>query len=328
MTVEKRILVTGAGGAATPHLIEHMRGLGMYVVAADADAEAAGLLLADKGYVIPFANTPAFLPAIRRICAAERINAVVPLVDEELLQCCDLREAGIFVLAPTADFIATCLDKLALMERLRGAGIAVPAGVCGDQAFAGLRFPLIAKPRTGRGSRGVRMLARAEEAHAYLADAAPAGILIQEFVDGVEYTVSVVVSPAGEVHAVVPKRIIAKRGITRLAATERNPAIEQVCVAVQQALRADGPFNVQLKVDAKSGVPMIFEINPRFSTTVTLTMASGIDEVAGLLIQGLDGPGTYRFGAWQSDVVLVRRGQDAFMSGADYLARSRHIMQA
>ena len=69
-----------------------------------------------------------------------------------------------------------------------------------------------------------------------------------------------------------------KRGVTLVGITRIRPAIDALCRRVQDELRADGPFNVQLIVD-HMGVPQIIEINPRYSTTVALTIASGVDEV-------------------------------------------------
>ena len=97
---------------------------------------------------------------------------------------------------------------------------------------------------------------------------------------------SVVVWRDGIVRAVVPKEIIDKRGITRLAVTRKNDAIDRLCRNIQERLRADGPFNVQLRLDA-NGTPLPFEINPRFSTTVTLTQAAGVDELGSLVDMAL-----------------------------------------
>ncbi len=89
------VLLTGAGGAAVPGLIEHLHAGGYSVVAADMDPYAAGLFLADKGYVIPKADSAEFLPAIRAICRKEQVAVIVPLVDEELVQVSGLEGAGV-----------------------------------------------------------------------------------------------------------------------------------------------------------------------------------------------------------------------------------------
>lgn len=305
------VLVTGAGGAAVPTLIAHLQGLGHRVVAVDADEHAAGLYTADAGYVVPRGDSPEWVPTMQSICEREGVQVVIPLVDEELAQAHDL--TGVHALAPRREFVATCLDKWACMMALRHAGVRVPY----TNLFDGRTepyFPAIIKPRVGRGSRGVHRLQHRGEVLMALIERRITfsdDTLAQEYIDGPEYTVSVVCDHTNTVHAVVPKRIIDKRGITRLAATERNERIDAVCRRVAEALKPHGPYNVQLRL--RDGEPYIFEINPRFSGTVNLTTAAGCDEVGGLIALALGEP--YTFGEWREGVTLVRRYADVCVEG-------------
>lgn len=326
---QSSILLTGAGGAALPSLIDGLRAKGYRVVAVDADPNAAGLYLADRGYRVPFAADPAFPDALRAICHAERVAALVPLVDEELLPVARLaEEEGIALIAPQKTFTALCLDKYALMQRLAGAGVPVPQTRLLRDGWDGMSFPLILKPRTGRGSRGVRVVATPDELETYLATVRPGAdtTLIQHCMEGTEYTVSVVVWRDGIVRAVVPKEIIDKRGITRLAVTRKNDAIDRLCRNIQERLRADGPFNVQLRLDA-NGTPLPFEINPRFSTTVTLTQAAGVDELGSLVDMALGRTVVAESWVWREGVTLVRRTVDAFLNVDEYAARRKTVEQ-
>ncbi len=324
------ILLTGAGGAALPTLIDGLRAKGYRVVVVDADANAAGLYLADRGYRIPFATDPAFVPAMRRICRAENVAALVPLVDEELLPTTQLAtELDIPLIGPQYAFTALCLDKYVLMQRLTEVGIAVPDTRLLAAGVRGMVFPLILKPRTGRGSRGIKIVENQRELDAYLTSVCPDAdaTMVQHCVQGVEFTVSTVVWRDGAVRAVVPKEIIDKRGITRLAVTRRHDAIDRLCRTIQQQLRADGPFNVQLRLDA-NGAPLPFEINPRFSTTVTLTQAAGVDELGSLVDLALGRALTANCWNWREGVILVRRTVDAFIDVDDYAARRKAVEQA
>ena len=314
------ILMTGAGGVAVPALIESLRKKGYRVLAADMDSMAAGLYCADRGYVIPAGTSPDFLPAIRDICKKESVTAIVPLVDEELVSVLELERDGVLVLLPRQEFVALCLDKYVLMQRLKELGITVPVTRLASDGADAMSFPVIVKPRRGRGSRGVGIVDSEESLNSFI-KASPYAtneLLIQEYIDGAEYTVSVVVWRDGEVQAVVPKEIISKRGITRIAVTRRNPKIESLCIRIQEQLKADGPFNVQLRFNASNGEPFIFEINPRFSTSISLTIAAGIDELGGLLSQGIFGRRSSMFGDWRDGVVMIRKSMDEFMDEKDF----------
>lgn len=322
------VLITGAGGASVPSLIELLRKKKYRVIGVDMDPSAIGLYVADKGYVIPGGMSPDFLPVIRNICRKESVRAVVPLVDEELISSIELERDEIAVLLPRSEFIATCLDKFVLMKQLKSVGIEVPETRLATEGFRGIHYPAIVKPRRGRGSRGIGIVDSEESLNSFL-KASPYAtneLFIQKYIEGVEYTVSVVVWRDGEVQAVVPKEIISKRGITRIAVTRRNQKIESLCIRIQEQLKADGPFNVQLRLDASSGEPFIFEINPRFSTSISLTIASGIDELGGLLSQALHGRNSEKFGNWRPDIVMMRKTVDEIMSESDFLSLQTKIV--
>ncbi len=322
------VLLSAAGGAPIPGLIQHLRSTcGFRVLAADMDRYAAGLYLADKGFVIPAGESPDFLPVIRSICRQEKVDVFMPLADEELVTALALEAEGIRVLLPRRAFVEACLDKFVLMQKLKSAEIPVPDTRLGSDDLGRVDFPAIVKPRRGRGSRGLGLvrdpgaLARFLEGSPY----PPEQLLVQTYIAGLEFTVSVTAWRDGVVQAVVPKEIICKKGITRLAVTRRNSRIEAVCRAVQDSLRADGPFNVQLRLDETSGTPFIFEINPRFSTTVSLTIAAGVDEMGGLISYATGNRAAMPPGEWREGLVLFRSTLDEFMDEADFKKRGINI---
>jgi carbamoyl-phosphate synthase large subunit len=316
-------VVTTAGSAPTPGTILHLREQGFRVVATDIDPTAPGLYLADRGYLVPPGDSEAFLPRMRALCASEEAVAVIPLVDEELLPVGELAQDGLSVLLPRPGFVASCLDKYVLMRELDAAGIGIPrTWAASDLPPPGTAAAepggFVVKPRSGRGSRGVQIVSgladvpAAVAASGYRADQ----LIVQERVTGPEFTVSVVVWRDGRTQAVVPKEVVLKRGVTKYAVTRRHAEVERVCRAVQTALRADGPFNVQLCLDSE-GRPRVFEINPRFSSTAALTVAAGVDEVAGLLRQAV-AHGPRLTDTWREGVTMVRRWTDEFITEEEF----------
>jgi carbamoyl-phosphate synthase large subunit len=292
------------------------------------DRHAVGLFLADAGFIIPPGGAPDFVPTLRRICREEKVEVVVPLVDEELTDFWELAGDGVHIMLPRREFITLCLDKYALAQRLDGCDIRAPrTRLASEGVDAAMRFPLVVKPRTGRGSRGVELLESNEALRSYLGGS-PYGedeLILQEYISGPEFTVSVVAWRDGEVQAVVPKEVISKRGITRLAVTRRNERIDRLCRDIQSRLRADGPFNVQLRINENSGEPVPFEINPRFSTTVSLTIAAGVDEVGVLIRQAVSGSNSSHFAQWSEGVVLIRQTLDEFVAESEFQTRNDHI---
>lgn len=312
-------MLTGAGGAALPFLIGHLRGLGHRVVAADMDPMAPGFWFADSGVVLPAATDSAYFSTLRAICIEKEVEVVIPLVDEELISVTRLEEDGIRVLCPEPSFVSLCLDKWLFSKRMMAEGLPCPRTVLFSDGPGDLAFPLVLKPRVGRGSRGVAYLDSMKALERALAKNPLMGsdYILQECVDGPEYTVSVVQWRDGVIQAVVPKRVMEKKGVTRHAVTEKLLEIDSIAQAIQARIGAFGPFNIQLRVCRHSNKPMIFEINPRFSSSISLTIAAGVDEV-GLLIEQALGRRQSEHIPWHKGVAMVRHMHDQILRLADW----------
>lgn len=316
------VLLTGAGGAAIPDLIKHLKGLGHRVLTCDMNPKAPGLFLGDGGFVVPPAIDPGFGEALNQLCAQEQVDVLVPLVDEELVPLRTNFRWPAMKLVSKIEFIEGCLDKWALMHALTWLvkDVRIPHTSLLDGRMEPF-WPTIIKPRRGRGSRGIhRYEHRGELLTALIAGEVKYSpdLIAQEHIEGPEYTVSVVCDQENVVHAVVPKEIILKQSSTRLAVTRRNEKIDALCRRIAEVMNPCGPFNVQLKL--RDGEPYVFEINPRFSGTVNLTIAAGCDEVGGLIELALGRP--YTFGEWREGVVLVRQTHDGIMSEAEFNGRT------
>lgn len=315
----KTILLTGAGGPAIAGMISVLRNWGYRIITVDMLPFASGFYLGDRAYVVPAGNAAGFLPRLKEICITEKVDAVISVVDEELPHVIQLESIGIAVIQPNLAFVELSLDKLRCMRELRAAGINAPQTFMVNDLPTDAQYPLFVKPRVGRGSRGCGKVNSAAEMKEFIAASSYTAdeLLAQTFIAGIEFTVSVIVWRDGAVQAVVPKQIISKVGVTKVAVTRRNAKIEALCKTIQEQFRANGPFNVQLVLD-QDGEPWPFEINPRFSTSITLTNAAGADELGGLLSQALFGYDSYRISEWQEGIVLVRHTTDQFISEGQF----------
>ena len=86
-----------------------------------------------------------------------------------------------------------------------------------------------------------------------------------------------------DIFAIVPVRVDEKKGITIRAEVVDDPVVTSVCLAIHNKFKTKGCYNIQLiKVDEASAIP--FEINPRVSTTFSLSLAAGVDPIANFLL--------------------------------------------
>jgi len=135
---------------------------------------------------------------------------------------------------------------------------------------------------------------------------------VQEAVDGTEFTVDCFAAEPGRVVAAVPReRIAIKAGVSVKGRTYHHPLIEDIASTVVEKSGIVGPANVQgmLKAD---GSFSIIEMNPRFSGTLALTTASGIN-FGSLLLDCIAGnPIPDLRGAHKADVRMVRYWSEVF----------------
>jgi carbamoyl-phosphate synthase large subunit len=274
----KTIFMTGGGGAGTIYATRKLRELGYRIILGDMNEWAAGLRFADKSYTLPSGDSDNFIEVVADIINKENVDVFIPLVDEELLKSYQLK--NVKVLLPRYEFAKICLDKWELYRAFKENGLPMPVTHLGyNFRENGCDYHCVVKPRVGRGSRDVREIKNIEQYQAYkeLTGLSEVIAICQQKLIGTEYTVSAVVNSYNDLIAVVPKEIIQKRGITISAVTRKVEAIEKLCYAITDKLRPCGSFNVQLII--QDGVSYVFEINPRFSTTIALTMEAGINEI-------------------------------------------------
>lgn len=285
----KKILFTGGGGAGSEALFRLLRNR-YEVHFADADVQAIDSSIpADRRHPIPFAKVPMFGKKLAELFQTLEMDLLVPGVDEELPVAAGLVEEGeLKALLPPKAFVETHLDKFTSAQK---AGGLAPKTVPAEEA-AQIGFPCIVKPRRGRGSRGVFTIESAEQLNGYLALHKEAAVA-QELAVGQEFTVMMAADSAGTLRAIVPVKVGIKRGITLRAETCRHRDVEAACRRVHEADPVPGCYNIQL-IHQPDGRILIFEINPRVSTTLCLGVAAGIDPIA-IFLQNAGGNGLLPF---------------------------------
>ena len=295
------VLFTGGGGAGSEALARLLADrYDVHFADADTDARPHGVAL-DHWHTIPLASDPDFVGALAYLCSGVGVGLLVPGVDEELVRVGMVRDLfACGVLLPPTSFVAAHLDKAASRELLADV-VGVPS--------ANPEFPCIIKPRTGRGSRGVAVVRDAYEmiAHVHLSHQPKDAFVVQELVEGDEYTVTVAADATGKLRAIVPIRVALKRGITIRASTHHDSAITEACERIHEAYPIPGCYNVQC-IKQADGVVKVFEINPRVSTTLCLAIAAGVDPI-GIYLGRHPGEGLLPF---QDGLTLSRSWHNEF----------------
>lgn len=286
------VLVTGVGGGVGQSIIKSLHDTGYRVIGADADRHAAGLYAVARGYHIPFAIAHDYIHSLLSICRREGCRVLFPGLDAELpfLAAAAGRFAavGCHVIVSQPEVVSICDDKLATSEFLARHGFHAPAtSVLGPGAAKDMALPLVLKPRRGgRRSRGVFVVHTREDLDDKLTAMAAEDYVVQEYIDGDEYTCGTI-SADGACHGVIVMRRVLRDGDTHKAFVVRDAALEGYVRRVVDALHPTGPCNVQLRV--RQGRPYVFEFNARCSGTTHGRALAGFNEPVMAIRHALEG---------------------------------------
>jgi carbamoyl-phosphate synthase large subunit len=277
------------------------------VIATDVNALSPAAHLADRWYEVPLSSDPQYIDTVLAICRHQHVGLVVPTIDDELVlfgqsrarfEACGVRVA---VSPPQTSLV--CDDKYQTAVELRAHGIAAAETRLPHQLPSDAALPLFIKPRIGRGGVGAYAVTTKRELDFFL-DYVPSPV-VQEFLDGPEFTIDMLCDFDGSPLAIVPReRTVIRAGVIDRGRTVRDAALMDLAASVARVLPFAGPVNVQCRV--VNGRPVVFEINPRFSGGIPLTIAAGADFPAMLLQlargrQVAPAIGAFRHDLWMSN---------------------------
>jgi carbamoyl-phosphate synthase large subunit len=314
-----RILI-GAGGTVTAQsVIKALRedDRADFIAVADMDCNNATKYFVDEFVNVPPALSPGFSKECLRAAQRLAIDLFVPLIVEaEFLPLDEVRDDfdafGCRLWVPDRSVIAKIADKLAFASFLSDSGIPGPRTVEYDPNLTQMRFPAYVKPRRGSGSVGTVRVENATALHE--AAKGRTDIIVQEALPGMEFTVDCFAAESGKVVAAVPReRIAIKDGVSVKARTCHHPGIEETAARIVEKSGMVGPANVQGKL-AEDGSFSVIEMNPRFSGTLALTTAAGIN-FASLLLDCVEGKTIPNLrGRHRAGVTMLRYWSEVFES--------------
>lgn len=279
------VLRTGAGSLPSAPVIQGLQRLGCRVIAADADPLSVGFLCADEYAVIPPARSPEFKPSVLDVCRERGVDVILPAVNEEISVLDsfrdDLRAHGVTLVAPNRAAIAVCLDKLLTARALERLDLPGPRTV-DAQAGWNEPFPCVAKPRAGRGSRGV-VVVESRVHLEFLREQWTEPYVLQEFLAGEEFTIDMVATHEGELRmATARRRLRVSAGISVAGEITSVRPFQPFLERLTRELLLTGPSCVQCIHDV-DGTPRFTDLNPRLGGGVALSLAGGTPILEGTL---------------------------------------------
>jgi len=277
----KCVLVTGCAGdigLSIGRLLRHAE-VCEKVIGIDVHDHHPGEKFFDACEVVPRADDPAYEARLARVVQEHQPDLIVPMTEAEIGRFSARKQSSVLkipLLMADQKSVEVGLDKWLTAEFLREENLPFPWTVLADTCHPNA-LPCIWKARSGRGSKNVRIVPDQRTAD-FLSGSDRKGFIWQELLlpDSEEFTCGVFRSKAGDVRAVSFRRELSG-GLTGKGEVAELPEISQLLEELAEKLSLVGSINVQLRLTPKG--PRIFEINPRFSSTVLFRHLLGFEDV-------------------------------------------------
>jgi carbamoyl-phosphate synthase large subunit len=273
-------LITGIGGDIAQGICRIIRAYdeGSILIGTDISEKHAGTLFVDHFRVIPSAGeVDGYLDHLKYLIAEFDINYLMPVSEAEIEVISNNIDMfkDIHVVYPGAKVVDMCLDKYITNKFLSSLGLPVPWTKTAQEHIPA-DYPCIFKGRKGAGSKVLFTVESADEA-SFLAKRYSDGIFQELLLPHDNEITCGVFRSKNHKTAVLQFQRVLNGGATSWAKTVYYQDIEDMCKFVAESLDLKGSMNIQLRLTDDG--PRIFEINPRFSSTVLMRHLIGFEDV-------------------------------------------------
>ncbi|MCI5906207.1 MAG: ATP-grasp domain-containing protein [Bacteroides thetaiotaomicron] len=308
--MQKRLLVLAAGILQVP-VIKKAKDMGIYVIAADGDANAVGLQYADKAVVVNITSEEDVL----RVAREERIDGVIHPCSEVSMNVMGRINDELGLAGITREQAIRATNKHLMREAFEKGNAPSPKSILtesAEDAWKHLQNDFttdgILKPSRNSGSRGIakvtRDMPKEEFEKAYyiaLEESRDKSVLIEQFIEGPEFSIEIIVwNGKVNVLTVTDKKTTEAPHFVELGHNQPScrtaEEVETLKVAAVAGVKALGVNNCACHAEAKLSqqvnkstgqietVAYLMEIGARlggdFISTELTHLSTGIDMVA------------------------------------------------
>jgi carbamoyl-phosphate synthase large subunit len=331
MSKKVKIAVTGVGGGVGQSVIKSLDQTDYDIVGLDGELLGTGLYAVPSSYLIPYANSPEYIPRVLEICEKEECKLLFPGLDAELkvlaLHKDTFASIGTNVVVSSPDVIDISDDKQITYDKLKSFGISVPLTLPFEKYASNpsqVDFPLIVKQQVGGArSKNVFFIKNQTDLENLVSekDFVTSNYVVQQFIEGDEYTCGTI-NWEGQCRGVIVMRRILRDGDTYKCFSVKNEIVETEVLKVMNAIQPFGACNVQLRM--KDGKPYIFEINARCSGTTSSRTLCGFNEpkmIADYLLKGIEPQYTIK------EVTILRYWKELMVKNEEviHMKNSQHL---
>ena len=255
------------------------------VFAADCSLTAPALYFADKFRQVPRIDSGDYIRALIDICNEDKISLVIPTIDTELLLLAENRKnmeekTDARILVSDLSVVNICRNKLNTQSYMEEHGFKVPHLYTAQELRNdNIKYPLFVKPIDGSSSIDTYKVNNRQELDAILT--LVKNPMVQDYMDGEEYTIDVFLDFDGNIITMVPRlRIATRSGEILKGRIVKDAEIMEDVRRLMEELKPIGHITVQCRKTYR-GIEYI-EINPRFGGGAPMSIMAGADSCRNL----------------------------------------------
>ena len=284
MKNKKRVTIirSAVGSLASVGFLKFLRENGFKVVGTDILEENVGKFFVDSFYKVPRAkNECEVIRSYLSIARKEKANWIISGPEEEITVLSKHKDVfeseRIYILHPDYEPLNIITDKYNTYTFFKRKGVFLPPTKLATDIknmTKNSQSKFILKPRKGRGSTNIVVFSNPEDIPPIVSKN-PRSFIIQEYIEGSEYTVDVLCDLRGDVLNIIPRRRKkVDSGITVIGETERDEKLINITEKILSLIKIIGGACFQFIRSNKTKVYYLIEINPRFGGGVMLSLIS------------------------------------------------------
>ncbi len=252
------------------------------IVASDSNPISAGFFMSDAHEVLPEIDSKLYITRLFEIVEKHKIEILMPSSGYDIYQYSENKEKllnlGALPVVSDKKTMERCRDKMQTFNYL-SKKFDLPFTTLDYKRT--IRFPIIAKPRYGKGSKGIVKIENEKELK--YVQIKKDNLIFQEYLPGTEYTIDVLSDLECEPIIAVPRiRLETKAGISTMGKIVKDENISDTCKSIAKYLKIRGPCCIQMK-ESKEGILKIVEVNPRLGGGTFFTTLAGANFPAMIL---------------------------------------------
>lgn len=312
MLKDLTILLSASNSPSMPGIINCFRGnseRNVRIIGIDMKSVPSGKYIVDSFYQVPAATDPHYCDIVFDICQREKVDLYFPTISAEVSavskRVSDFESIGTKVSISDLNAIEIANNKLKTYDFLKEKGVRVPEyyGVhCVQDFIDGCRLlgypekPVCLKLVNNSGSRGVRIIDAQRDRYQIFAHEKPNSfftsyedmlsilnsakvldeMMVVEYMPGNEYTVDLLADRGHVLYMVGRENIVSLMSIAQESIVTKIDLAYETSKKIVEAFGFDGNIGFDFMKN-RAGIPILMDINPRITATVSVIAAAGVN---------------------------------------------------